>query len=221
MQIHGGTDHGVEENYKHRPQGASEKPDLSTVGEFLSTVVAAGPNEVEHHQSTDTHSRIDTGGGEVLQSVDDHHISRSSGGKIGLLAKHVFHLTGTDAESGSCHEGRDGRERNEVDDESETSQSKEADNATANDGHCRSDYIGRDVGLYLPSLDDHFSDQRGHYSDRTDRDILGRGEEPINQDTHERGVKTELNIEFCKFGIGHSLRDNHSTNRDTWDRSAR
>lgn len=34
-------------------------------------------------------------------------------------------------------------------------------------------------------------------------DVLGSGEKPIDQDTHEGGIETELHVERGKFCVSH------------------
>lgn len=50
-----------------------------------------------------------------------------------------------------------------------------------------------------------------------DGDILGSSEEPVDNDTHERGVETELGIELGEQGVGHALGNNDSADSDTGD----
>lgn len=45
--------------------------------------------------------------------------------------------------------------------------------------------------------------------------ILGGSEEPIDQDTHERGVQAILNGDFSKNRISHRLRNDNSADSGT------
>lgn len=48
-----------------------------------------------------------------------------------------------------------------------------------------------------------------------DGDILGCGKEPIDEDSHERRVKTILDGELSQLSISHTLGNNNSTNSGT------
>lgn len=47
-------------------------------------------------------------------------------------------------------------------------------------------------------------------------DILGSSEEPVDQNTHEGRIETELDWKQSELGISHTLRHNYATNGDTW-----
>jgi hypothetical protein len=44
--------------------------------------------------------------------------------------------------------------------------------------------------------------------------VLGCCKEPVNENTHEGGVKTEFNRQCSKLGVSHALRHDDSTNGD-------
>ena len=46
--------------------------------------------------------------------------------------------------------------------------------------------------------------------------VFRRSKEPVNQDTHERGVKAELSGEVSQDGICHTLRHYNGTNGDAY-----
>jgi hypothetical protein len=48
----------------------------------------------------------------------------------------------------------------------------------------------------------------------TNGDILGGRKEPIDEDTHEGRVQTELDIQVSQLGVGHALRDDNGADGD-------
>ena len=48
-----------------------------------------------------------------------------------------------------------------------------------------------------------------------DCDVLGRGEEPIDQRSHEGRVQSKFDRQFCELGVSHTLRDDDRANGDT------
>lgn len=50
----------------------------------------------------------------------------------------------------------------------------------------------------------------------TNGDILGGGKEPVNQDTHEGGVKAEFDRKLRQLCICHTLRDDDGTDSNTY-----
>jgi hypothetical protein len=50
-----------------------------------------------------------------------------------------------------------------------------------------------------------------------DSDILGGCEEPIDDNTNERRIQPKLDWKFCKLGICHALRHDHSPYSYTCD----
>lgn len=48
-----------------------------------------------------------------------------------------------------------------------------------------------------------------------DGDILGGSEEPVEQNTHEGGVETKLDLQLGKLGIGHGLRNDNGADGNT------
>ena len=55
----------------------------------------------------------------------------------------------------------------------------------------------------------------------SDCDILGSGEEPVDQDTHEGRVQTKLHGQLGQFGIGHTLGNDYTTDSDTCSQRVR
>ena len=56
---------------------------------------------------------------------------------------------------------------------------------------------------------------RGYCKDtHPDGDIFGGGKEPVNQDSHERRIETELHRKLSQLGIGHSLGNHDRANRN-------
>ena len=51
----------------------------------------------------------------------------------------------------------------------------------------------------------------------SNRDIFGRGKEPVDQHSHERRVQTELDGQFRQFGVCHTLRHDDTSNRNSGD----
>jgi hypothetical protein len=49
----------------------------------------------------------------------------------------------------------------------------------------------------------------------SDSDILGSSKEPIDQDTHERRVETELHGQISQFSVGHTLRHDNRSHGNT------
>lgn len=49
----------------------------------------------------------------------------------------------------------------------------------------------------------------------TNGNILGGSKEPVDQDTHKRGIETEFDGQGSKFGVRHTLGNDHSSDSHT------
>lgn len=136
MQVRRGTDHGVEQNDKDCSQRRGEEEDFGPVRILLGAITAAESNHIKHGQRGDAHGRIELGSRQIFKTVDDDHIRRIAvGAEFGTLSKQTLDLAGADVERGPCHESRNGRQRNKIDNKTQTSQAQKANNCAAYDGH--------------------------------------------------------------------------------------
>lgn len=70
--------------------------------------------------------------------------------------------------------------------------------------------FGEDVGDNATRLE-------RHDGDGTDGDVLGGGEEAVDEDTDKGGVQSVLGVEVGELGVGHGLRDQDESDGDSSD----
>ena len=115
------ANHGVQKNDEYHAEGRDEEPSLALVGEPLRHDAAEGPDNVEHDEGCQAHGGVQLRVSEIFKRVDDDEVRRAAG-VYALYAHHGGDLAGGDTDSGAGHEGGDGNEGDELDNEAETSE---------------------------------------------------------------------------------------------------
>lgn len=224
VHVHEPTDHGVEEDDKNRSQRRDEEVKLLLLGISLGHLIAGEANQVQHGKSRETHGGIELGCGQEPEGVDDNQVCRVSRGvRLGeLLSQHGRNLTSCNVDGRAGHKSSQRHKWDELHDASKANDSDKEDNGAGNDSQSTGDDPGRVLIFWqgCDTLGNDVSGDRGHDSDRTNGDVLGRGEEPVDQDTHEGRVETILNGQVGELGVSHSLRNDDSTDSDTSNKIA-
>lgn len=239
MDVHAGTDTGVQQNDKGSAQRRDKEVDLSAVRLLLGHEATGPTNQVQQSQGRQAERGIDGCVGQALQRVNNDKMSASAASGNVRNAHQLGDLASRNGDGRARHEGADGRQGNELDEPSQTSQAKEGDDGARDDGQSGRNQVGRDVWEVLTGALDNVAGDLRHDSDRlrtlawglsqwevvcgetyANGDVLGGREEPVDEDTHEGRVKTILDGQSGQLSIGHRLRDDNSADGGTWDLSA-
>lgn len=100
---------------------------------LLRQVRANASDEIQHQQRSKTQSRVELGGREILQRVDNDHV-RSVSRVDATDAHQLGDLASNDVDCRASHEGADGGQGNELDEPAKTGEAKKEDDGAGNDG---------------------------------------------------------------------------------------
>lgn len=218
MTIDQPADEGVQENDKSCAKSRDEEKRLGSIGKALRQLVACESDEVEQEECSEAHSGVNLGVSKVFQGVDDDQVGgRSRVEALDLDSHHCRHLADRDTQCGAGHEGGNCSQRNEVDYPTTSNKADKTDNGTTDDGESGRNNMTRDIGVFICNLVDNVANDGRHDGHRTNGDILGSSEEPVNQNTHKGRVEAVLDRKFSKFRIGHTLRYHNGADSDTGD----
>lgn len=152
----------------------------------------------------------------MLEGVDDNPVGTATVVDDGLVdSKEIWDLADSDVDGRASDESGDGGSRDEVNHEAKAQEAHCRDERAGDDCEHTGDLMSGVLGDVDGRLVDNGTHEGRHDSDGADCDIFGGGEEPVDQDTHEGGVETILNVEIGQLGVGHGLGDDDCTNGDT------
>ncbi|KAH3663851.1 hypothetical protein OGAPHI_005254 [Ogataea philodendri] len=142
---------------------------------------------VSNDEVTDQGTEDDDDGGSQLFQVEEDLLSwitsvqTRSGELPGLIVTHQgWDLSNKDVESGTGHEGKHGRQGKKLDDESESQKTDTEGNRTTQQCHHGGDLWGRVlISVLVLHTSNKSSDFQTHNSNRSDRNVLGRGKEGV------------------------------------------
>lgn len=154
MHVDKPADHGVQKNDEDCAHGHNEKDDPLTGRVLLCGKLACKSDPVKHDQGRQSHTSIDLGAWEILQRVDDDTICRITSGPWlwEFDAHHGWDLADENVDSRSSHEGREGYQRDQINNPAKPDQADEADDGTTEKGQAGGDVMRikiREVALEL------------------------------------------------------------------------
>lgn len=110
------TNHCVKQDDKGSPQSGQEEEHFSSVWHLTGSVIQGTPDGIEKKKRSQAHGSIELAMSEVFQRVNDDSVSRSSRIEKIADAHQRRNLTNGNVEGRTCHESRDGGQRDEVND---------------------------------------------------------------------------------------------------------
>ena len=164
MAVDQPADHGVQQQHEDCAQGADEEEGLAAVGKLIAEEGADIADEVQEKQRRQTHGGVLLRASQVLQNVDKYLVG-SLARREASDAHQRRHLADGNVQSRASHEGRDCRQRDEVDDPATPNQADEEDDGPSDNGERRGDDVSRDLGVGLLELDEEVPNECGHDSD--------------------------------------------------------
>ena len=175
---------------------------------------ANGPDRIKHKQCSQSHGSIKLGAPEMLQDVNNDEVCWTTRRETGD-SHHCWNLPYSNVQGRACHESGNRREGDEVDQPTKSRYSKKTYYGASYDCQRTSDIFGSPTTwIICHDLNNDVACNSRQHSDRLNRfssiptksmaigtypnsDVFGSRKEPINQDTHERRIKTELYRQFC------------------------
>lgn len=225
------TNASVQQNDKGSAQGGNEKVHLGPLRLLLGHVRAEATDDVEHGKRCQAKRGIELCVGQALEGIDDDPVWSIASVDLGN-AHELADLAGNDVDGGTRHEGADGGERNDLDDPSQTCQTHETDDGARDDGQCRGNDMAGNVRQGTLGLEHDISGNLGHDSDGlrwlaesanhrendgpyTNGNVLGCGEEPVDEDAHKGRIQAIFNGKLGKLGVSHTLWNDNGSNGNT------
>lgn len=202
------------------------------MGHLSGAIVAGAADDVEHSQRSKAHRSIKFGSSEMLKYVDYNLVSGVTSRKPGDSHQRRY-LPNSNVNCGACHERGYCCQGDKFDNPSEAGKAKEANDGTRDHGECgcndmtwylrvtcfrREHNVAGDCRRYCHGLQNISLEpviSLGADTD-SDRDVFGRCEKPVDQDTHERRVEPKLWWKLSQKSICHSLGNHDGANSNTY-----
>jgi len=138
------ADHGVEQDDEDGPQGREKEGQPLVLRPPLRSVGACRPNQIEHRERCQAHGCIQGCAGQTLEGVNEDNVGCLASRETGN-AHHGRDLAHDNVEGRARHEGREGGERDDIDDPPASDKADKEDDGTGEDRKSGGDNVGRDV----------------------------------------------------------------------------